>query len=321
MPGSSRSTRGGRRAPSGPTCGWAWTWAPTSPWPTRWRARSSTRGWPTRSSSTGRRPAFEAYRARGRAVHARVRGARDGRARGRDPRGGPHLRQGRPRDDLLDTRHHRAPQRGRQRARADLAGAADGARREVRQRHQPAPRPEQRPGRRRHGRAPRSPGGLPARRERRAPRQVRQPVGRPGPAEEGLAPVADVRRDGAGRAHRAVRRRREPDAVRGGPPQDGEAAARPRDADRPGHLPDGDGRDRGRRVPRGRRVGGDAGHRHELRAAGAARAAGARAAGRGARRPADHLRPRQAHGRRLGRARRRDGLERGARSCRPSIAG
>ena len=57
------------------------------------------------------------------------------------------------------------------------------------------------------------------------------------------------------------------------------------------------------------------------RAAGPARATGARAAGRGTRRPADHLRSREADGRRLGRGRRGDRVERGPRSCRPCIAG
>ena len=64
--------------------------------------------------------------------------------------------------------HHRAPQRGRQRPGADQPRAPDGPRRPVRQRRQPAPWPEQRPGRRRHGRPARPAAGLPARRERRS---------------------------------------------------------------------------------------------------------------------------------------------------------
>ena len=51
------------------------------------------------------------------------------------------------------------------------------------------------------------------------------------------------------------------------------------------------------------RVGRERGHRHQLRAAGPAGAQGARAAGRGARRPVDHLRARAAPGSRLGRGR------------------
>ena len=285
----------------------------------RARQRDGARDHPRRPRERGvHRPGDVRVRGlpRGRgAVHARVRRARDRRPGRGDPRGGAHVRQGRSGDDLLDAGHHRAPQRGRQRARPDLARAADGARRAVRQRHQPAPWPEQRPGRRRHGRAAGPARRLPARRERRAPRQVRQPLGRPGAAEARLAPVADVRRDGAGRAQGAVRDRREPDAVRGRSPPDREAPPRPRHPDRPGHLPDGDGRDRRRRVPRGRgRLGGEPGHRHQLRAPGPARAAGARAAGRGARRPADHLRPRERMGAGWGEADPGDGLERGPRA-------
>ena len=63
------------------------------------------------------------------------------------------------------------------------------------------------------------------------------------------------------------------------------------------------------------------GHGHQLRAARPAGAPGARAAGRGARRPVDHLRARDAHGRRLGRGRspRRSGTR--SASSRRSIAG
>ena len=53
-------------------------------------------------------------------------------------------------------------------------------------------------------------------------------LGRPGAAEARLAPVGDVRRDGAWRADGALRDRREPDAVRGGPPPHRAAAPRPR---------------------------------------------------------------------------------------------
>src|SRR5215207_3835616 len=77
--------------------------------------------------------------------------------------GRARVRQGRPGDDLLDPRHHRAPQRGRQRPRAHLARAPHRARRAVGVRAQPAAWPEQRAGRRRHGRAPGPAAGLPAR--------------------------------------------------------------------------------------------------------------------------------------------------------------
>ena len=54
------------------------------------------------------------------------------------------------------------------------------------------------------------------------------------------------------------------------------------------------------------------GHGHELRAPRAARAQGARPAGRGARRRLDHQRDRRAHGLRLGPAERRGGVGRAA---------
>ena len=82
---------------------------------------------------------------------------------------------------------------------------------------QPAARPEQRPGRRRHGRAAGSAARLPARRERRAAGEVRRAWGVHGAAEARLAPVRDVRRDGARRPDGALRHRREPDPVGGRP--------------------------------------------------------------------------------------------------------
>ena len=57
---------------------------------------------------------------------------------------------------LLDARHHRAPQRGRQRLRADQPVAPDRPRRPLGLGRLPAARPEQRAGRRRHGRAART---------------------------------------------------------------------------------------------------------------------------------------------------------------------
>ncbi len=98
-----------------------------------------------------------------------------------DPRGRARVREGRPRDDLLDARHHRAPQRRRQRPGADQPRAPDRSRRQLRQRPEPAPRAEQRPGRRRHGRdpeqAPRVPGHRPTIRTARA-RSRRRGAGR-----------------------------------------------------------------------------------------------------------------------------------------------
>ena len=61
--------------------------------------------------------------------------------------------------------------------------------------------------------------------------------------------------------------------------------------------------------------------RHELRAARPARPEGARAAGRGARRPLDHRGDRPADGRRLGLERTGGRLGRAAEACRPSTPG
>ena len=70
--------------------------------------------------------------------------------------------------------HHRAPQRGRQRAGADQPRAADRARGALRLRAEPAARPEQRAGRRRHGRDPEPAARLPGHRDRpRGAREVR----------------------------------------------------------------------------------------------------------------------------------------------------
>ena len=104
---------------------------------------------------------------------------------------------------------------------------ADRPRRQVRQRHQPAARPEQRPGRRRHGGPARPPAGLPARGERRAAGQVRCGLGRHRAAQAGLAPVGHVRRDGARRAPGALRHRREPRPVGGRPGPDAPPALQP----------------------------------------------------------------------------------------------
>ena len=253
----------------------------------------------------------------GRAVHARVRRARDGRPGRGHPRAGARVRDRAARDDLLDARHHRAPQRGRQRAGADLAGPADRSRRAVRQRRQPVARPEQRPGRRRHGRPPRSAAGLPARRERRAARQVRCRMGRRRAPAAGLAPVGHVRRHGAGRPDRGLLHRREPGPVRGRPEARDPPPVGPRLPGRPGPVPDQDRRAR-RRGPAGdRRLGRIRGDGHQLRAPRPARPQGGRATRRRTRRPGDHLRSGEPDGRRLGRGRRRSRVGRGP----PPVAG
>ena len=122
----------------------------------------------------------------------------------------------RPRHDLLDAWHHRAPQRGGQRLRADQPGASDRPCRSLRLGPEPAARPEQRAGRRRHGRDPQQAAGVPGHRvQPRGPGSLRGGLEHDHPAEVRLAPDADVRGDGARRAALALRRRREPGAVRG----------------------------------------------------------------------------------------------------------
>ena len=181
----------------------------------------------------------------------------------------------------------------------------------LRQRREPAPWPEQRPGRRRHGRPARPAARLPARRERRAAGQVRCRVGRGRPAAAGLAPVGDVRRHGGGRPHGGLLHRREPGPVGGRPEARDPPPEGTRDAGGPGPVPDQDRGARRRRPAGHRGLGRERRDRHQLRAAGPARAGGRGAAARRPRRPRDHLRPGQPDGRRLGRRRRRDGLGRG----------
>ena len=95
-----------------------------------------------------------------------------GVAGGPDPRARACLRPRRPRPDLLDAGHHRAPQRRRLRVRADQPRAAHRARRALRLRARAAARAEQRAGRRRHGRHP----GQAARRLRPRRRRGARPL-------------------------------------------------------------------------------------------------------------------------------------------------
>ncbi len=74
--------------------------------------------------------------------------------RRRDPRAGPRLRQRQGSPAVLDARHHRAPQRSRQRAVAVQPGDPHRPGRPIRRRAHAAARTEQRAGRRRHGSAP-----------------------------------------------------------------------------------------------------------------------------------------------------------------------
>ena len=125
-------------------------------------------------------------------------------------------------------------------------------------------------------------------------------------------PHGDVPRDGARRAARGLRHRREPGAGRGGPASRGAAADRARPPGRAGRHAHPNGRARARgaagvvELVRGR------GHGHQQRAAGAATAQGARAARPGARRHLDHLRDRPAARSRLGSSDGRGDLERGS---------
>ena len=89
-------------------------------------------------------------------------------------------------------------------------------------------------------------------------------------------------------------------------------ARRARPPRRAGPLPDADGGARRRRPPRLRRLGGVGGHGHLERASRAARAQGARPAGRGARRHRDRLRARAAPRPRPRQHEGRGHLERGA---------
>ena len=110
------------------------------------------------------------------------------------------------------------------------------------------------------------------------PREVRPVLRRDDPAEEGLAPLGHVRRDGARRVEGAVRDRREPAAVGSRSASRDDAARRPRLPGRAGYFPDRDGAARRRGVSRRRgrvRVGG---HGHQQRAARAAGAQDDRAA-------------------------------------------
>ena len=165
--------------------------------------------------------------------------------------------------------------------------AADRARRAVRQRRQPAPWPEQRPGRRRHGRPARPAARLPARRERRAPREVRRGLGRDGPA----ASAAGTCRRCSTRWSAASSRRST--CIGENPVQSEADQTRARCTcsracdflvvqdiflTATAELADVV-------LPAARGLGRERGHGHELRAARPARPQGARPAGRGPRRP------------------------------------
>ena len=137
-----------------------------------------------------------------RAVHAGARAGDHRRPTRADPRSRARLRARRPCPDLLDAGHHRAPQRGRLRVRADQPRAAHRARRALRLRSGAAAWTEQRAGRRRHGRDPGQASRRLRPRRRRRPSPLRAGMGRADLAEARHAPLADVRCHERGHAAR-----------------------------------------------------------------------------------------------------------------------
>ena len=252
---STRSTRAGPRRRNGPTPGWASTSGRTSRWPTRSRARSSRPASRTASSSTARPTASRPTRPRS-SRYTLEYAERETGVPAEAIRELAHAFATAPRAmicwTLGITEHHNAVDNVL--ALISLV-LLDRPRRPVRQRRQPAPWPEQRPGRRRHGRPAGPAARLPARRERRAAREVRRRVGRAGPAEARLAPVGHVRRDGARRPDRGLLHRREPGPVRGRPEAGDRAARGPRLPRGPGPVPDEDRGAGGRRPARPPRPG------------------------------------------------------------------
>ena len=212
----------------------------------------------TRSSSSAPRPDFEEYAALGRGVDARARRARDRRARATliQELAHAYARADRARD-LLDARHHRAPQRRRQRPRADQPRPAHRPRRPLRLGPEPAARAEQRPGRRRHGRDPEQAARLPGHRARRrgaASGSARRGASRSCP-KYGWHLTQMFEAMERGELTRALRHRREPGPVRGRRQAHARAARGPRAPGRPGHLPHPHRRDGRRRAARRRRAG------------------------------------------------------------------
>ena len=122
--------------------------------------------------------------------------------------------------------------------------------------------------------------------------EVRRRLGLVDPRAARPPPDRDVRGDGAGRAARGLRRRREPGPGRGRPAARPAAAPGARPPRRPGPLPHTHGRARRRRPPGGGDAGRGGRNRHLERAARPARAQGLRPAGRGPRRHRDRLRAR-----------------------------
>ena len=248
------------------------------------------------------------------ALPARAGRPRHRRAPGPRRADGPRLRPRRPGHDLLDPGHHRAPQRGRQRARPHQPGPPHGARGPLGLGAQPAARAEQRAGRRRHGRPAQQAHRVSRRRGRSRPREVRARLGRLHPPEERVEPHPDVRGHGPRRPHRAPRLRREPRPVRGRRRAHPGAAPGPRGPGGAGSLPHPHGRARPRGAPRIRQLLRGRGHGDQQRAEGPA---GARLAAPAGQRPRRHRhpgRPLAPHGQRPRRSRPHRAVGRAARA-------
>ena len=215
----------------------------------------------------------------GRGVPARAGRRADRHPGGCDRGGGAPLRHHAPCLPRLRARRHAARVRDGERHRLLEPRARDRPRRRRGRRHQPAARPEQRPGRVRHGRAPRRLSGYQSGERPRRTREVRRGVG----GRAARAPGAHDARHATRRARRGPARarplrpgpgRHRPRAARGP-----EGAARPRLPGRRRALPHRDREARGRR-PAGRQLRREGRHLHVDRAPRAARPPRDRSAGR-----------------------------------------
>ncbi len=109
-------------APSGPTSGSASTSAATSRWPTPSAREIIAAGLENREFIDRATSGFEAYKAKVEPYTLEYAERETGVPAEAIRELAHAYATATARDDLLDARHHRAPQRGRQRAGADLAG-------------------------------------------------------------------------------------------------------------------------------------------------------------------------------------------------------
>ncbi len=213
-------------------------------------------------------------------------------ARRCDPRTRALLRHRRQVADPVDARHHRASQRGRQRAVALQPRTADRSHRSLGFGSGPPAWTEQRAGRWRHGCAAEQAARLPRPDERRAARQVRSRLRDAAEPGRRYPPHADVRSNGTRRDDRGVRGRGESGRLRSRHrtrPQDVAWTRLPR---RAGHLHDAYSRDGRRRLPGVGRLGRIRRHRHVVRTTRAAGARRRHASRRSTPRHRHHGRPR-----------------------------